>query len=135
MTTQTSNLEQVVAAVSALSQAEQAILFDSLKENLSDYLAQRRQARAWELARTAANLLREKFAATRVVVFGALFKRIKCGHSADIELAAWGVPEKQYLAAAEMVANLNPEFEIDLLELEICSSHLLQSIEKYGVEV
>jgi len=66
----------------------------------------RRQSQAWELARTAAKLLREKFGATRVAVFGALFERLKAGHSADIELAAWVIPEKQYLSAAETVARV-----------------------------
>ncbi|MGK7903081.1 MAG: hypothetical protein AB4352_17045 [Hormoscilla sp.] len=121
MTTKTANFQQVATAASTLTPEEQAILLDIIKENISDYLAQRRHAQAWELARIAAKLLREKFGVTRVVVFGALFERIRCGHSADIELAAWGIPPRQYLSAADTVATINPEFEVDLIDLEICS--------------
>lgn len=135
MTTQTASFQQVATAASALTPEEQAMLLDILKENISDYLAQRRRSQAWELARTAAKLMREKFGAKRVVVFGALFERIRCGHSADIELAAWGIPPRQYLLAADTVASINPELEVDLIDLEICSDWDLEAIEDYGVEL
>ena len=135
MITETANFQEIATAASKLSPEEQAMLLDILKQNISDYLAQRRRSQAWELARTAAKLLQEKFGATRVVVFGALFKRIKAGYSADIELAAWGITEKKYLLAAETVASISSELEVDLIDLDICSDRLQQRIEKYGVEV
>lgn len=55
-----------------------------------------RWADAWDVARAAAQLLREDFAAQRVVVFGLLTHQAWFGPASDIDLAAWDIPPAQY---------------------------------------
>jgi len=47
MTTQTAKFQQTIAAVSALSQEEQAMLLEQLKSSLADYLWEKRKEKGW----------------------------------------------------------------------------------------
>ncbi|MGK7903248.1 MAG: nucleotidyltransferase family protein [Hormoscilla sp.] len=132
MKTKTSALEQVVTAVETLSSEEQRQLFERLQKRIDP--KQARQKQAWEFARTLANLLREKYGATRVVVFGSLLDRTGFNPNADIELAVWGIPDRVYFKAMGQVTS-SSEFLVEMLDQKICSPWLWQLIEKDGVEV
>jgi predicted nucleotidyltransferase len=90
---------------------------------------------AWQVARRAAELLRERFGATRVMAFGSLAHRAWFTPWSDIDLAAWGIPPDAFYQAVALVAGLSPEFEIDLVELEGCRPALRRVIEREGVEL
>jgi predicted nucleotidyltransferase len=93
-------------------------------------LRQRREE-AWDVARAAAITLRQRFGATRVVVFGSLTRPAQFTRWSDIDLAAWGIPaDRSYQAA---VASLSPHFKIDLVDIEVCRPALRQVIEQEGV--
>jgi hypothetical protein len=49
-----------------------------------------RWERAWQVAPTAADMLRHQFGATQVVAFGSLARRDWFSPWSDIDLAAWG---------------------------------------------
>ncbi len=51
---------------------------------------QMRAERGWQVARRAAELLRERFQAGRVVVFGSLLRPEHYGARSDVDLAARG---------------------------------------------
>ena len=59
----------------------------------------RRRARAWEMARQAAEMLRHDFAAARVVVFGSLVHQDRFTEWSDVDLAAWGFDLTNWLKA------------------------------------
>jgi len=94
-----------------------------------------RWERAWEVARTAARLLRQKFGATRVVAFGSLAHRAWFTPWSDIDLAAWGIPPDAFYRAVAIVTGISPEFEVDLVASEDCRPTLCQVIEREGVDL
>jgi len=94
-----------------------------------------RWERAWEVARTAARVLRQRFGATRVVAFGSLAHRTWFTPWSDIDLAAWGIPAGEFYRAVATVTGLSPEFEIDLLDPDTCRPALRQRIEREGIEL
>ena len=91
--------------------------------------------KAWKLARKAAKILREQYHAQRVVVFGSLLHEARFTQWSDVDIAAWGIPPEQTLRAIGAVMDLNSSLEINLVDVNICSSSLLKAIEQEAVEV
>lgn len=77
---------------------------------------QRRQQRAWSLARQAATLLRDRFGADRVVVFGSLIHPGCFTRWSDVDLAAWGICPQDTLAAMAAVLALDATLPINLVD-------------------
>ncbi|MCU0568675.1 MAG: nucleotidyltransferase domain-containing protein [Oculatellaceae cyanobacterium Prado106] len=101
------------------------------QQQRQDALRQR-QEEGLEIAKQAANLLKAKFSASRVVVFGSLV-----GHhfheASDIDLAVWDLPEKLYFKAVSQLLSLS-DFDIDLVEVQHASPAILAAIEQ-GIEL
>ncbi len=97
-------------------------------------LAQR-EKRAWELARRSALLLRERFATTRVVVFGSLVCKGCFTPWSDVDIAAWGICPDDTFRAIGAVMDITSEIEINLVDVNTCSASLLEVIEREGVEL
>jgi predicted nucleotidyltransferase len=87
---------------------------------------------AWEVARAAAQLLREQFGAKQVAAFGSLVHRDWFTAWSDIDLAIWGLPAHQFYRAVAAVTGLSSEFKIDLVDAESCSTRLRQIIASEG---
>jgi len=98
------------------------------------YLEERR-AKALELAKKASFLLRERYGAKRVVVFGSLAGTKAFSAWSDIDLAAWGIAPDKFFSAVATVIGLSPDFKIDLVEPDTCRETIRTSIEKHGVEI
>ena len=94
-----------------------------------------RWQRAWDIARLAANLLREQFGAQRVVVFGSLTCAAWFTPWSDIDVAAWGIPACDFYRAVAVITGLSPEFQLDLLDPDTCRPTLRQRIEREGIAV
>lgn len=97
-------------------------------------LAQR-EKRAWELARRAAALLRERFGASRVMVFGSLVHEGCFSPWSDVDLAAWGIRPEDTFRAIGAVMDIDAEIELNLVDVDTCSASLLVAIEREGVEL
>jgi predicted nucleotidyltransferase len=95
----------------------------------------RRAARAWELARQAANLLRTRYAVQRVAVFGSLVRTGCFTEWSDVDLATWGLAPQATLAAMGDVFDLGDEIELNLVDVAACSAALRAEIERWGVDV
>jgi len=91
--------------------------------------------RAWDVARTAADLLRERFGANRVVVFGSLAHNEWFTHWSDIDLAASGISPDAFFRAVAAVTGLSTEFKVDLVDPQDCRPALRRAIEREGVAV
>jgi predicted nucleotidyltransferase len=76
-------------------------------------LETRRQS-AQEVAQAAAQLLRDRFGASRVVLFGSVLTA-DFHEASDIDLAVWGIAPADYFAAVGWLQGLS-EFAIDLVE-------------------
>ena len=96
-----------------------------------------RHEHAWDVARRAASLLRELFAASRVVVFGSLLRPEVFDERSDVDLAVWGVTDEKYLRAVAAVTALDNEISVDLIQMEpgLQSNDAISSQVEAGVEI
>lgn len=94
-----------------------------------------REKRAWDLARRAAALLRQQFGATRVVVFGSLVHQGCFTPWSDVDIAAWGICPQDTFRAIGAVMDIDAEIEVNLVDVETCSSSLLATIEQEGMNL
>ncbi len=93
------------------------------------------QARAGEMMRAAqeaATLLRSRYGARRVWVFGSL-ARGRVGPHSDVDLATEGMAAHELLRAHAEVCRLFPGTEVDLVVLEEASPVLRRRVEREGV--
>ena len=91
--------------------------------------------RAWEVARRGADLLRSRFGAEKIVVFGSLTNRELFHIRSDVDLAVWGLPDKLYFRASSAVLDISPEFLVDLVPFTDASDSLRRTIETEGIEL
>ena len=95
----------------------------------------RRRKRAWALARRAAQLLKEEFGATRVVVFGSLVHEGCFTLWSDVDIAAWGIAPEDTFRAMGAVMDLGGDIEINLVDMGACRPSIRAVIEREGVEL
>jgi len=90
---------------------------------------------AYQTARHAATLLRERFGAARIVVFGSLTQKFSFTAWSDIDIAAWGIPDRFFFRAVAAVTGRSADFSLDLVDMTSCRPGLRQRIEEEGVEL
>lgn len=86
-------------------------------------------------SRSLAHLLRERFGAKQVIVFGSLVHRVWFTPWSDIDIAVWGIPAHQFYQAVAAVTGISPYFEVDVVDVEDCSISLRRIIESEGIEL
>ena len=94
-----------------------------------------RYERAWRFARKAADMLKKEFHAQRVRVFGSLLHKELFHWNSDIDLAVWGIDEKQYFRAVSRVLDLDSEISADMVMADDAKPSLYQRIETEGIEI
>lgn len=96
-----------------------------------------RHERALELAKAAASLLKERFGAERVALFGSALHPDRFTLWSDVDLAAWGIRTSDALRAIGEVADLGAAngIPMNLVDLSMCRRELLQEIEKGCVDL
>lgn len=92
-----------------------------------------RHARAWQVAHSAAAILKERFGASRVVAFGSVLSPEKFHEHSDVDLAVWGLDERLYLKAVSALLDIDPEIPVDLVEAEFARPAMQAVIEEEGV--
>ena len=97
-------------------------------------LCERRQ-RAWDLARQAARLLEEHFNAKRVVLFGSLAHEDRFNPWSDVDIAAWGLRPEDIWRALGAVMDLDPDIEVNLVDIACCRPALRAVIEREGIDL
>ena len=95
----------------------------------------KRRRRAMLVVRKAAKLLRAEYSAAKIYVFGSLARHGGFSLWSDIDIAAAGIPAKQFFEAVGVVTGLSSEFKIDLVDLGTCSPAILKSIQETGREI
>jgi predicted nucleotidyltransferase len=106
------------------------------REKRAEFLEQmrQRQQRGWEVARQSARILKEQFGAQRVVLFGSLLEPQRMTWHSDLDLAVWGLPERDYFRAVATLMDVEPEFRVDLVEGQRVEPHILKAIAQ-GIEL
>lgn len=92
-----------------------------------------REERSWSLARAAAALLRERYHATRVVVFGSLAHSGCFTPWSDVDVAAWGLDPRDTLRALGEVMDLSVDIRVNLVDVATCRPAMLEAIEAGGM--
>lgn len=95
-------------------------------------LEQRRE-KAWQAARTAAQLLKEEFDATRVVVFGSVVRGSGFTRWSDVDVAAWGLAPEDTFRAIGAVMDLETDVPVNLVDVDTARPSLLAAIERDGI--
>lgn len=97
--------------------------------------ARRRQAqarqceRAWSMARQAATVLRERFGIRRAVLIGSLARGDLFHVHSDVDLAVWGLDDREYYRAVSCVLDIDPAIAVDLVLAEEAPPSLRAVIE------
>ncbi len=94
-----------------------------------------RRDRAFQVAREAAKILKKRFGATRVVVFGSLAHRVWFTPRSDIDLYVDGIPVEAFFQAEADVEAMASGFKVDLVDSRECSPELLKQIDEEGEEL
>lgn len=96
-----------------------------------------RQERAWQVAKDVATLLKARYRAKRVVVFGSLVRESVFTPWSDIDLAVWGLsPEDYFDAVGEaMERGLDEGVSVDVVDMGTSPPSLREVIEREGVEL
>lgn len=118
----------------------------TIPTDLRPYVAYRQQVKADERshlqarhqlgmaqAQRLAEILKTKFGATRVVLFGSMLSASDIHMSSDIDLAVWGLPVEKYLSALGHLLMSAKEFSVDLVRIEEAPSSLKAYIDRKSV--
>ncbi len=87
----------------------------------------------WVLAKKAAELLKRKFGARRVVVFGSMTQKELYHLHSDLDIAVWGLDEKKFHRAVAKLLELDLSQRIDLVRIEEARDSLRSVIEQEGI--
>lgn len=93
-----------------------------------------RQESAKDTAAALANVLKERFHASKVMLFGSV-TRTDFSQWSDIDLAVWGISTSEYYKAVAYASGYSSVFKVDLVDAEDCSQSLLQHITRNGIEL
>jgi len=93
-----------------------------------------RQKAAQETAASLAQGLKERFKASRVLLFGSA-TRTDFSEWSDIDLAVWGIAAGDYFKAVAYASGYSTLFRIDLVDAEDCQPALLQHVIREGIEL
>ena len=101
------------------------------RENREEFLQQmkQRQKEAWKIAQSCAQILKQKFGVQRVVLFGSMLNHELISSHSDIDLAVWGLSEKDLWKAGAAIEK-GHDFIIDLVEAENQKPHILNAINR-----
>ncbi len=105
------------------------------KKEKTDTLISEKYQKAWNTAKIASGILKDKFGAEKVFVFGSLTNKTRFNKWSDIDLAALGIPAHKFYAAVAAVADFDEEFKIDLIDIDDCKNSLRKTIEDEGIEI
>ncbi len=94
-----------------------------------------RRDHALDIGRKATGLLREKYGATRVVLFGSLAHEAWFTPRSDIDMYAEGIPANAFFQAEIEIKRISQGFKVDLIDSKECSPELPGEIEREGIEL
>lgn len=93
------------------------------------------QEKAWQAARQAAQLLREQFHASQVVVFGSLTRETGFTRWSDVDIAAWGLAPADTFRAIGAIMDMDAGVPVNLVDINSTRASLLRAIEQDGIAV
>ncbi|HHW03164.1 MAG TPA: nucleotidyltransferase domain-containing protein [Thermoanaerobacterales bacterium] len=92
-----------------------------------------RYEKAWGVAKQIAYLLRQKYGANKVWVFGSLTNKEMFNQWSDIDIAVEGIPSEYYYKAVAEVISFSQEYKIDIVDVFECSPLMQENIQREGI--
>ena len=89
--------------------------------------------RAWQAVYEVATLLYDEFGATKVAVFGSLAEPINFTKTSDIDIAVWGLSDKEHTEANRKVLDLRIGFKIDLINFDLTNGLFKKRIQQQSI--
>lgn len=83
----------------------------------------------------AASLLKSRFGARRVLLFGSLAHQAWFAPDSDVDLAVEGLRGTDYWEAWRAIEEVIDDRQVDLIEIESASDSLRGAVERYGIEL
>jgi len=96
---------------------------------------QREREQLLSRIREAAAVLKTRFGARRVVLFGSLAHAAWFTPDSDVDLAVEGLTAQDYWQAWRLVEEMIGDRSVDLVDVETAGESLRQVIERHGVEL
>lgn len=94
-----------------------------------------RYLRAWKEARKASAVLKERFDAQEVLLFGSLLDEDAFASHSDIDLAVQNMPVSLFYQAHSLLIDTIEGFDFDLVDMNACKPEVLESILATGVKL
>lgn len=89
--------------------------------------------RAWHTAHRIAEMLYEKFGATKVAVFGSLVEKDAFTQWSDIDIAVWGLPTEDYFKALSAASDISSLFKVDIIDFEKSKGLFKERLQKQHI--
>ena len=90
---------------------------------------------AWEAARKAAELLKDRYGVNRVRVFGSLVQEGRFHPGSDIDLAVEGLKPADYWEALTSVMFLDDQVSIEMVDQATCRPEIWSAVEREGIDL
>lgn len=91
--------------------------------------------RAWQTAYQIAAVLYDVFQAKHVAVFGSLTEPIGFKESSDIDIAVWGLTDKEHTKAKDRIWDIETGFKIDLINFDLTKNLFQQRIQQQAIPI
>lgn len=90
---------------------------------------------AMDKARNVATLLKEKYGAKRVILFGSIVKSDYLHERSDIDLLVEGIKSEDFLRAGADAWRVTDPFDVDIIPAGIAHKNILKKALKEGIEL
>lgn len=129
-------LEKQEKIMTTIPSADMEIYRRTARRNKEAAEKRRRQRveRGWGLAGKAADLLRKRFHAEKIIVFGSLLRPEYFDERSDVDLAVSGVADSEFLRAVAAVTGIDNDISVDLIQIEQAPESLRRELEN-GVAI
>lgn len=96
---------------------------------------QNRRQNGLLVAQAAARLLLETYQVEKVSLFGSLLNPHSLRRDSDIDIAVWGLPDRQYYQAVNDLSSLSSDFLFDVVQFESAQPSLQRVILQQGLPI
>ena len=93
------------------------------------------RANAMERAKRVAILLKEKYGAKRVILFGSLCRKAYLHERSDIDLLVEGIKTANILRAGFDAWMVSEPFDVDIIPMEVADERIIKIAVKEGIEL
>jgi uncharacterized protein len=94
-----------------------------------------RKTHALDISRKIAQMLKEKYGAEHVVLFGSLAHSAWFTPRSDIDLYTEGIPVREFFKAEAAAQEMSQGFKVDLVDPQDCPQEMILKIKQEGVEL